>query len=136
MKRTDVDAFEKLVGQLMSVYDELAILSSKKPNDAVSKFKLRFINNLVSQANQFLAENYIPFPDFEVFDEDDVPQNSDVVFVLSQYLQCFEKYRADNVKWDYNCDSWCWIVDPEPGDSPSRDGKVHIRTVKPERLRE
>ena len=136
MKRTEVDVFEKLVGQLMSLYDELAILSKKKPNDAVSTFKLRFINNLVSQANQFLGENYIPFADFEVFDEDDVPQNSDVVFIVSQYLQCFEKYRADNVKWDYDIRCWSWTVDPEPGDTPSRDGKVHIRTVKPERLRE
>lgn len=134
MRRTDVDAFEKLVGQLIGLYDELSILSRKRPSDAVSEFKLRFINDIVSQANQFLGENYAPFAEFEVFDEDDVPQNSDVVFILSQYLQCFEKYRADNVKELF--ERWYWIVDPEPGETPGSDGKIHLPTVKPGRLRE
>ena len=134
MKRVEVDTFEKLVGQFMSLYEELAVLSKKNPNDAINKFKLKFANNLLAQANQFLGEKYVPFGDFEVFDEDDVPWNSDVVLMLSQYLQCFEKYRADNVKWnDYN---WCWLVDPRRGEEPSSDGKVHIRTVRPRRLRE
>jgi len=134
MERTEVDVFEKLVGQLMSLYDELAILSRKRPNDAVSTFKLRFINNLVSQANQFLGEDYMPLADFEVFNEDDVPQNSDVVFIVSQYLQCFEKYRADNTVKRF--DHWYWVVDPEHGEEPASDGNVYIPTVRPKRLRE
>ncbi|TKJ31432.1 MAG: hypothetical protein CEE40_01190 [Chloroflexi bacterium B3_Chlor] len=134
MKRTQVDTFEKLVGQLMGLYDELAILSKKNPNDALNKFKLKLINALLSQANQFLGEDYIPFGDFEVFDEDDMPRNSDVVLILSQYVQCFEKFRADNV--EMYAGSWQWIVDPEAGEEVSRGGKAHIRTVRPKRLRE
>jgi len=133
MKRVEVDTFEKLVGQLMSVYEELAILSKKKPNDGINEFKLKFTNNLLARANQFLGDNYAPFDDFEVFDEAAVPTISDVVFILSQYLQCFEKYRADNV--EILGESWFWTVDPEPGDEPTRDGKVYIRTVAPKRLR-
>ena len=46
MKRVDVDNFEKLDGQLQSTYDEISLLSKKKPNDAVNKFKLKFVNTL------------------------------------------------------------------------------------------
>lgn len=134
MKREQVDGFEKLVGQLMSLYEELAVLSKKNPNDAINEFKLKFTNILLAQANQYLGDKYIPFDDFEVFDEDDVPRLSDVVFILSQYLQCFEKFRADNVQRDAG--GWYWRVDPQRGEETSRDGTVHIRTVAPKRLRE
>lgn len=51
----------------------------KNPNDAVNKFKLKFVNKLLSQSNDYLADKYKPFDDFDSFDEDDIPQNSDVV---------------------------------------------------------
>ena len=133
MKRGELDTFEKLVGQLSSLYDELAILSKKDPTDAVNKFKLRFVNNLLSQANQFLGKEYIPFRDFEQFDEDEVPQNSDVVFIVSQYLQCFEKLRADNVQRIFS--TWYWMIEPEEGEEASEDGFVHVETVRPKRLK-
>ena len=133
MKHKDVDIFEKLVGQLQSLYDEIAILSKKAPNDAVNKFKLKFINNLLSQANDLLGQEYAPFTDFTQFDEDSVPQNSDVAFILSQYLQCFEKLRADNVVM--HAGYWCWVVKTK-GEEGDEFGRVYIRTVKPKRLRE
>src|SRR5262249_43409843 len=111
MKRQDVNRFEKLVGQLQSVYDEIAVLSKKSPNDAVNKFKLKFINSLLRQGNEILPADYTPFEAFSEFDEDDMPQNSDVVFILSQYLQCFEKLRADSVVT--RGISWCWAVEAE-----------------------
>jgi hypothetical protein len=92
MNKSDVDVFEKLSGQLISVYEEISLLSKKNPNDAVNKFKLRFLNKLLDDSNKFLTDEYKPYEEFNIFDEDDMPQNSDVVFILSQYLQCFEKF--------------------------------------------
>src|SRR5579863_4297153 len=97
MERSDVDTFEKLAGQFLSTYDEIALLSKRSPNDAVNKFKLKFINTLLAQGNKFMEKGYKPFDDFTQFDVDEVPHNSDVVFILSQYIQCFEKWKADNV---------------------------------------
>ena len=97
MNRNDVNTFEKISVQLLGVYEEVSLLSKKNPNDVLNKFKLKFINKLLNQSNSFLTNEYKPFDDFELFDEDDMPQNSDIVFILSQYLQCFEKLRADNV---------------------------------------
>ena len=129
MKKEDVDAFEKLVGQIQSVYDEISILSKKSPNDALNKFKLGFVNKLLAASNLFLDEEYKPFADFDVLDEDQVPTNSDVVFILTQYLQCFEKFRADNVEMYIG--EWYWVIESDDEGDTER-----IKTVKPKRLKE
>ena len=43
MNKNDIDIFEKLSGQLISVYEEISLLSKKNPNDAINKFKLKFL---------------------------------------------------------------------------------------------
>ena len=125
MRREEVDQFEKLVGQFQSLYDEVVVLSKKSPNDAINKFKLHLINDLLEQGNEFLGEYYVPFGSFSHFDEDDMPQNSDVVFILAQYVQSFEKLRADNTYFSYG--TWYWQLE---------EGDEEIKTVKPKRLRE
>lgn len=134
MNKANVDTFEKISGQLLSIYEEISLLSKKSPNDAVNKFKLKFVNKLLSQSNDYLGEMYKPFDDFDSFDEDDIPQNSDVVFILSQYLQCFEKQRSDNVV--IRNGNWFWRVIGEATDKVDEDGMVLIRTVKPKKLKD
>lgn len=136
MNKEDVNNFEKLSGQLLSIYEEISLLSKKNPNDAVNKFKLRFINKLILDCNSFLSAKgeYLPFEDFETFEEDDIPQNSDVVFILSQYLQCFEKLRADNVT--RKSSTWFWRLEGQAGEKTSDDGYIYLQTIKPKGLRE
>ena len=116
MDKQQVEMFLKLQPQLKSAYDEIALLSKKKPTDSLNPFKLKFMNSILSRANELLGDYYKPFPlEFEVFDEDDMPNNSDVVFILSNYLTSLEKLRCDNImKSDFN---WCWVI----------DGKVSIQ---------
>lgn len=134
MNRSDVDRFEKLAGQVLGLYEEMSILSKKSPNDAVNKFKLKFINRQLSKSNELLDERYRPFDDFEIFSEDDVPQNSDVVFILSQYLQCMEKLRGDNVV--IRSGVWYWRVEGGKDDKVDENGHVFIRTTKPKHLKD
>lgn len=117
MKKTEVDVFEKLVGQLQSLLSELAMLAKKSPNDAVNTFKLKFINSTLDQCNAFLGKKYRPFADFAVFAEDDLPSNSDTTFIISQYIECAEKFRSDNIVMQYG--DWYWIVDGEEEDDRS-----------------
>lgn len=123
MNKSDIDIFEKLSGQLISVYEEISLLSKKSPNDAVNKFKLKFLNKLINDSNEFLSDKYKPFADFNLFNEDEIPQNSDVVFILSQYIQCFEKLRSDNVIQISSY--WYWNTDDEN----------KIKTVRPQKLK-
>lgn len=133
MDTDDVDRFEKLAGQLTGAYTEMSLLSKKSPNDAVNKFKLKFINRQIAECNVFLASRYRPFDDFEQFSEEDVPQNSDVVFVVAQYLQCLEKLRADNVVQRGGI--WYWRVKGKKGDSVDEKGFSFVRTASPRHLK-
>jgi len=134
MDRDDVDRFEKLSGQLISIYEEISILSKKNPNDALNKFKLKFINDILVKCNDYLDVTYRPYEDFDQFEEDDIPQNSDVVFILSQYIQCFEKLRSDNVIMRHG--NWHWRVIGNDGEEADSEGLVYIRTVKPKNLKD
>ena len=115
MKKKQVETFLKLQTQIKSAYDEISLLSKKKPTDSLNTFKLKFINSILSRANEILEDKYKPFPeDFTLFKEDDMPNNSDVVFILSHYLTALEKLRCDNIEkgnsFPYN---WFWIIDAE-----------------------
>lgn len=102
----DVDNFLMLLMQLDKSLQDFLELSKKKPNDPVNKFKLRLVNTLFERANSFLDKSYKPFDSFETFDEDEIPTNSDVVLILSQYLGCLKKYGRDNTHDDGFKDLW------------------------------
>jgi len=112
MKKADIETFLKLQPKLDITHTELSVLSKKNPNDAVNKFKLKFVNDMLVDANKVLGEAYKPFGDFEQFSEDDLPTTSDVVFILSPYLRSLEKLRCDNIEREH-LGSWYWVVDGE-----------------------
>jgi len=127
MNKKQVDAFETLQAQLKGLYDEMQTLVKKNPNDGVNKFKLGLINTVIRNANALLGESQRPINDFVEFGEDNLPSNSDVLVVLSQYLSCFEKIRADNITTDAFSDDnkWYWVI----------NGKTsNIRTAPPKKL--
>lgn len=134
MNTDDVDRFEKLSGQLTGIYDEMSLLSKKSPTDAVNKFKLKFINQQIAECNTMLSSKYRPFDDFEQFSEDDIPQNSDVVFIVAQYLQCMEKLRADNVVQRNG--TWFWKVKGKKGEPVDEKGFALVRTTRPKHLKD
>ena len=108
MTEKEIDLFEKVQSQLESIYDEISLLSKKIQNDALNIFKLKLINNVIIDANSLLKENYKPFNEFDIFNEEELPTNSDVVFIVSQYLACFEKYRIDNTEYSSFNSEWIW----------------------------
>ncbi|MFZ2172257.1 MAG: hypothetical protein WAW61_21790 [Methylococcaceae bacterium] len=96
MKKTkSLAQFFKIQNQLEALHGEISILSKRKPDDAVNTFKLNYINQVLSEANSILDENYIPLNGFNTFDLDNLPTNSDVVVILSQYIKCFHRQYAD-----------------------------------------
>jgi len=126
MKKQEVDIFEKVQTQLEGLHTEISSLSKKSQNDALNKFKLKFVNQILDSANSLLGENYKPFSDFTIFDENDIPTTSDAAMMLTQYLSCFEKLRADNVKQSSNR-RWYWIIDGKESD---------IKTIMPKKIME
>jgi len=106
MTEAEISNFEKVQAQLESLHDEIGNLSKKSQNDALNTFKLKFVNKTISEANLILGNQYKPFDDFQQFDENDIPSNSDATMILGQYLNCLEKLRSDNIVQEMA--RWYW----------------------------
>jgi hypothetical protein len=86
----------KLSAQIQGFYDEISVLSKGKPDNPLSAFKLKFINDILAEANTILVGQYQPLKGFNVFEDTNLPTNSDVVMVLSQYLTRLRAWQAAN----------------------------------------
>jgi hypothetical protein len=125
VKREDVEKLEKIIGQMEGLHAEIGTLAKKSPNDGLNKFKLKFVNTSLEQANVLLGNEYKPFDEFDKFDEDDVPSNSDVTMIIAQYLEAIERFRADHIKTNPG-GYWIYRLD---------EGEGMIRTTIPKKLR-
>jgi hypothetical protein len=124
MKVNDVELFEKLKSQVQHLFNEMSSLSKKSPDGPINKFKLKFINEKLRESNSFLVGPHKPFADFEGFDDSNLPTNSDVVLILSQYIDCLEGFRSANTTRD-GLIHWKW----------NTDGSTSIRTDPPTRFK-
>lgn len=129
MKKEDVDLFEKINGQMEALHTEISALARKSSIDGINPFKLKFINQVLTEANNLLRDKYKPFTDFEIFDVDNMPSNSDVTMILAQYLICLETLRSDNIKLGGRIGHqfyWIWIV---------KEQDLKIKTAPPKKLK-
>ena len=55
------------------------------------------INEKLAIANNLITSVYMPIENFQLFNDSDLPSNSDVVLVLSQYLEALELWRSSNL---------------------------------------
>jgi hypothetical protein len=104
----DIENLERVIGQLDALHIEISQLAKKSPNDGVNKFKLKLINKLIGTANDVLGDDYRPFSEFNLFDEDDLPTNSDVTLIVGQYLEQCERFRSDNI--EYFSYKWYYVL--------------------------
>lgn len=88
---------------------------------------MKFINNILSRANKILGEKYKPFPEeFNIFNEDEMPNNSDVIFILSHYLTSLEKLRCDNIEYSYDDHKWYWLINGKISDQRTDSPTINI----------
>ena len=124
--REKVDQLEKLMGQLEAMHLEISALAKKSHSDAINDFKLRIVNAALQQCNALLGKEYYPVSDFTQLETDSVPSNSDVTFVLSQYLQAVEKFRGDNISKDAIGPEWHYDL---------KKGEAYMRSVPPAKFK-
>ena len=90
---------------LNSMYSEFKELSKKKPDAAVSKYKIATVNRLLERVRLVLQdEESIDFLD--LLDEDDVPQMSDVTLILSQYVAAMKEFKDTYHGWNGSDHDW------------------------------
>ena len=120
--KLEAAVFEKIDGQLKSLHEEIGILSKKSPDGKINAFKIQYINAIITKANDLLQTDYLPLPGFTQFDSDLLPSNSDIVFVLSQYINCMEQLRTENITTK-NGGRWYWKIGNQGSDIPTAPPK-------------
>lgn len=127
--KTEDDVFnlEKLIVQLEGLHTELSQLTKKSPNDGLNLFKLKLVNKVLTSGNQVLTGNYKPFEDFNEFEEETLPTNSDVTMILALYKEQAERFRSDNMI--YSQHRWKYIINGEPSEIEGRQ-PTKIGTIK------
>lgn len=96
---------------LEAMYTEFKELSKKKPEGALSKSKIQVVNRLLETCREILkSEATLQFLD--LLDEDSMPQNSDVVLMLSQYDVAMTQFKTTYYKKfgrGVNAE-WSWVT--------------------------
>jgi hypothetical protein len=88
-----VDQFKMLSPLLDAMYKEFQELSKKKQDGQVGPTKAKMVNRLLKDIHLLLdAEPNRTYLD--LLDEDDLPQNSDVVIILGQTQAAMEAFTA------------------------------------------
>lgn len=95
MTKADVELYDKLHGQLLTMRAQFEALSRKNPNDVVNEFKIGLVNKLLADINGLIGD-YKPFPDFEQFEDSPRVFNSDVLLILAQYLTAMSRFKNAN----------------------------------------
>jgi hypothetical protein len=108
MNQQEVEEFRKMAAQLDALHQEAIAWSKKHPDKPVSKFKIDLANTVLETARKVL-DTSAPTLDFEKFNTDDLPTNSDLSFVATQFVECAEKIKAQNIKRAPN-GVWYWLV--------------------------
>jgi hypothetical protein len=108
MKKAQVEQLERVIGQITALHREINVAGKKSTTDAVNAFKLKFINTILSDANNLLG-SHRPLADFEQFADESLPSNSDVTFILAQYAESLDLLRSRNIAKDWR--GWHYIVE-------------------------
>ena len=106
-----VELYRRVHPQLKAMLEEMRELSKKRPDDAINKFKLGFVNEKLRDANAILGDDWKPLSTFSEFDIDALPSNSDVVIILSQYLGSLIRWQSANTFRDHIRRN-LWNTDP------------------------
>ena len=97
IKSAQAATYQMMDPLLHSIYAEFSELSKKKPQDVLSENKVKVVNRILKPILEMLDGE--PVRSFlDNFDEDDLPQNSDVILMLGQVRAAMVSFR--NHHWD------------------------------------
>ena len=89
--REKVEIYVAIAPLLRGLFEEFKEFSKKKPEGAVNKNKINVVNRLLIKCKGVLQDE-LSIDYLDLLNEDDVPQNSDIVLMLSQYNAAMDQY--------------------------------------------
>jgi hypothetical protein len=100
-----VQLFEATEPLLIAMLDELRKFALKKPDGTLNKQKVSIVNRLLTDVKGLLTDE----PNSKYLDllaDEDLPQYSDVVLILSQYEAAMKAFRSRYYKWVDTEQTW------------------------------
>ena len=96
--RVRADMYDTTMPLLSAIHREFSELSKKKPDGIVSKNKVEIVNKLLGSV--FTVMDGEPERDFlYILDADQLPENSDVVLLLSQVVAAMGSFRKKHTDY-------------------------------------
>jgi len=88
----DIENYSLLSDMLNAQRREFDLLSKKKADGALNKMKIKMVNRVIEPLNK-LFKNEPSHKFLDVLDENDMPTNSDVVLIISQYEAAINEFK-------------------------------------------
>lgn len=111
----EVATYERLVPMLDAAHREMSELSRKKQDGIVNSLKIRNINRLLKDLLTVLDHD--PSKEYvELLNEEELPQNSDAVLLLSQWRAALQQYKRRHCGKDElnHTERWFTVENPRP----------------------
>lgn len=106
-------AYDRLVPMLEAAHREMSELSKKKQDGVVNALKIKMLNRLLTELSKVL-EGDASHAFVDMLDEDTLPQNSDVVLVLSQWRAALNQYQEKHFGYDRETGEHRWFTEDSP----------------------
>ena len=103
------ETHENLMPLLQAMLREFQELSKRKPDSALNKRKVEIVNRLLQEIHNLL-EGEPTSAYLDLLDEDDLPQNSDVVLILSQSVVAMERFRTRYYHYNLSTAEYAWAA--------------------------
>ena len=95
--QNEVNQYQLLLPLLTATYNEIQELSKKKPESPLNPYKVKAINRILNPLKEILKNEDV-FEFLDILDSDELPTNSDVILILSQYREAMDLFKK-NYKW-------------------------------------
>jgi len=115
----DIKFYLLLTDMLKAQKKEFDLLSKKKSDGQLNPMKIKMVNRILEPLN-VLFKNEPSHKFLDILNEDDLPTNSDVVLIISQYETAIDEFKKEYYFKDqylldeYNDPIWRWITKEEP----------------------
>lgn len=104
--------YDRLVPMLEAAHREMTELSKKKQDGIVNELKIKMLNRLLTQLAKVI-ENDPSHGFVDMLDEDTLPQNSDVVLILSQWKAALSQFHKKHYGFDATTGKNRWFTEEE-----------------------
>ena len=88
----NIEDYSLLKDMLHAQRQEFDLLSKKKSDGQLNKMKIKMVNRVIEPLNELL-KNESSHKFLDILNEDDMPTNSDVVLIISQYERALLNFK-------------------------------------------